>query len=82
MNEKIVVPALGESVTEATIAKWLKNVGDIVVVDEVHTTLSSEYRNFYENIDNINNIDFINNESNIDALFFTEDKILNVKIKK
>ena len=34
MNEKIVVPALGESVTEATIAKWLKSVGDTVEVDE------------------------------------------------
>ena len=34
MSEKIVVPALGESVTEATIAKWLKSVGDTVEVDE------------------------------------------------
>ena len=34
MNEKIVVPALGESVTEATIAKWLKSVGDTVEVED------------------------------------------------
>ena len=34
MSEKIVVPVLGESVTEATIAKWLKNVGDTVEMDE------------------------------------------------
>ena len=27
MSEKIVVPTLGESVTEATVAKWLKNKG-------------------------------------------------------
>ena len=40
MNVKIVVPALGESVTEATIAKWLKNVGDIVEVDEPIVELS------------------------------------------
>ena len=30
MSEKILVPALGESITEATVAKWLKNVGDNV----------------------------------------------------
>ncbi len=34
MNEKIIVPVLGESITEATVAKWLKNKGDKVNVDE------------------------------------------------
>src|SRR5882724_9241226 len=34
MATDIVVPALGESVTEATVAKWLKQVGDKVAVDE------------------------------------------------
>ena len=34
MNKEIRVPALGESVTEATIAKWFKNVGDTVKADE------------------------------------------------
>ena len=34
MNEKIIVPALGESITEATVSKWLKNKGDIVEADE------------------------------------------------
>ena len=28
MSEKILVPVLGESITEATVAKWLKNEGD------------------------------------------------------
>ena len=28
MSDKIVVPVLGESITEATVAKWLKNKGD------------------------------------------------------
>ena len=28
MSEKIVVPVLGESITEATVAKWLKKTGD------------------------------------------------------
>ena len=29
MSEKILVPALGESITEATVSKWLKKVGEI-----------------------------------------------------
>ena len=28
MTEKILVPVLGESITEATISKWLKNIGE------------------------------------------------------
>ena len=34
MSEKITVPTLGESVTEATVSKWLKSQGDKVVADE------------------------------------------------
>ena len=34
MSEKILVPVLGESITEATVAKWLKNKGDSVESDE------------------------------------------------
>ncbi len=34
MSGKILVPILGESITEATVAKWLKNKGDNVLVDE------------------------------------------------
>jgi 2-oxoglutarate dehydrogenase E2 component (dihydrolipoamide succinyltransferase) len=34
MSTNIVVPALGESVSEATVAKWFKQVGDRVVADE------------------------------------------------
>jgi 2-oxoglutarate dehydrogenase E2 component (dihydrolipoamide succinyltransferase) len=34
MNEKILVPALGESITEATVAKWLKKEGDSITADE------------------------------------------------
>jgi 2-oxoglutarate dehydrogenase E2 component (dihydrolipoamide succinyltransferase) len=33
-NTEIKVPALGESVTEATVAKWFKKVGDAVAKDE------------------------------------------------
>jgi 2-oxoglutarate dehydrogenase E2 component (dihydrolipoamide succinyltransferase) len=34
MSTNIVVPALGESVSEATVAKWFKQVGDLVAADE------------------------------------------------
>jgi len=34
MSEKIFVPVLGESITEATVAKWLKKEGDTVEIDE------------------------------------------------
>jgi 2-oxoglutarate dehydrogenase E2 component (dihydrolipoamide succinyltransferase) len=34
MSTNIVVPALGESVSEATVAKWFKQVGDAVAADE------------------------------------------------
>ena len=38
----VVVPDLGESVTEGTIAKWLKNVGDAVAVDEPLVEVETE----------------------------------------
>src|SRR5262245_40350425 len=34
MSVQIVVPALGESVTEATVSKWMKKVGDAGKADE------------------------------------------------
>jgi 2-oxoglutarate dehydrogenase E2 component (dihydrolipoamide succinyltransferase) len=34
MAVEIRVPALGESVTEATVGKWFKNVGDAIKIDE------------------------------------------------
>ncbi len=42
MSEKIVVPALGESVTEATVSKWLKNQGDNVSPDEPLVELETD----------------------------------------
>ncbi len=42
MSEKIVVPALGESITEATVAKWLKNAGDSVHADEPIVELETD----------------------------------------
>ena len=34
MSENILVPVLGESVTEATVARWLKKEGEKVSADE------------------------------------------------
>ena len=42
MSEQIIVPALGESITEATVAKWLKNVGDTVEADEPVVELETD----------------------------------------
>ena len=42
MAEKITVPTLGESVTEATVSKWLKNQGEKVVADEPIVELETD----------------------------------------
>ena len=42
MSEKIVVPILGESITEATVSKWLKNEGDKVEADEPIVELETD----------------------------------------
>ena len=42
MSEKILVPILGESITEATVAKWLKNAGDTVEADEPIVELETD----------------------------------------
>ena len=42
MSEKILVPALGESITEATVSKWLKNEGDAVEADEPIVELETD----------------------------------------
>ena len=42
MSEKIIVPTLGESVTEATVSKWLKSVGEEVDSDEPLVELETD----------------------------------------
>ena len=42
MSEKIIVPVLGESITEATVSKWLKNEGDEVKTDEPIVELETD----------------------------------------
>ena len=42
MSEKILVPVLGESITEATVSKWLKIEGDKVDADEPIVELETD----------------------------------------
>ncbi|MGE0588044.1 MAG: 2-oxoglutarate dehydrogenase complex dihydrolipoyllysine-residue succinyltransferase [Cyclobacteriaceae bacterium] len=46
MAEKVKVPTVGESITEVTIANWLKNDGDVVQMDEVIAELESDKATF------------------------------------
>jgi 2-oxoglutarate dehydrogenase E2 component (dihydrolipoamide succinyltransferase) len=39
---EVVLPALGESVTEGTVTRWLKKVGDIIAVDEALVEVSTD----------------------------------------
>ena len=42
MSENIIVPVLGESITEATVSKWLKKSGDKVNADEPIVELETD----------------------------------------
>lgn len=42
MSQEVVLPALGESVTEGTVTRWLKKVGDTVAVDEPLVEISTD----------------------------------------
>ncbi|WP_304439891.1 biotin/lipoyl-containing protein, partial [Cellulosimicrobium sp. I38E] len=42
MSENVQMPALGESVTEGTVTRWLKSVGDTVAVDEPLLEVSTD----------------------------------------
>ena len=42
MSESVTMPALGESVTEGTVTRWLKQVGDRVAVDEPLLEVSTD----------------------------------------
>ena len=42
MSETVELPALGESVTEGTVTRWLKSVGDTVEVDEPLVEVSTD----------------------------------------
>src|SRR6476619_2737125 len=42
MSERVTMPALGESVTEGAVTRWLKNVGDTIEVDEPLLEVSTD----------------------------------------
>ena len=42
MATEVTLPALGESVTEGTVTRWLKQVGDSVAVDEALLEVSTD----------------------------------------
>src|SRR5690625_4196774 len=42
MSDSVTMPALGESVTEGTVTRWLKQVGDTVEVDEPLLEVSTD----------------------------------------
>src|SRR5450830_999729 len=42
MSDSVTMPALGESVTEGTVTRWLKQVGDTVAVDEPLVEVSTD----------------------------------------
>lgn len=42
MSQQVVLPALGESVTEGTVTRWLKKVGESVAVDEPLVEVSTD----------------------------------------
>ncbi|MCH8612720.1 2-oxoglutarate dehydrogenase, E2 component, dihydrolipoamide succinyltransferase [Arsenicicoccus dermatophilus] len=42
MSERVTMPALGESVTEGTVTRWLKSVGDTIEVDEPLLEVSTD----------------------------------------
>ena len=46
MALEIKIPAVGESITEVTIAKWLKKDGEAVKRDEVIAELESDKATF------------------------------------
>src|SRR5579871_6434851 len=46
MAQQVKVPAVGESITEVTIANWLKKDGDAVKMDEVIAELESDKATF------------------------------------
>ena len=42
MSDSVVLPALGESVTEGTVTRWLKKIGDTVAIDEPLVEVSTD----------------------------------------
>jgi 2-oxoglutarate dehydrogenase E2 component (dihydrolipoamide succinyltransferase) len=46
MSIEMKIPAVGESITEVTLSKWIKNNGDYVQMDEIIAELESDKATF------------------------------------
>ena len=88
MSEKLLVPVLGESITEATVSKWLKNKGESINVDEPIVELETDKVNLEvpSPIDgvlseiNFNNGDTVEVGATLGII--SDNKTGNVKIEK
>ena len=47
MATDVIIPALGESITEASVGQWLKQPGDAVAADEPIVVPVESYKSFY-----------------------------------
>ena len=88
MSEKLLVPVLGESITEATVSKWLKNKGESINADEPIVELETDKVNLEvpSPIDgvlseiNFNNGDTVEVGATLGII--SDNKTGNVKIEK
>jgi len=88
MGEKLLVPVLGESITEATVSKWLKNKGESINADEPIVELETDKVNLEvpSPIDgvlseiNFNNGDTVEVGATLGII--SDNKTGNVKIEK
>lgn len=59
------VPAVGESISEVTILKWVKKAGDLVLRDEVIAELESEKATFELNAEEAGQLEPVGNEGDV-----------------
>ena len=92
---KIIVPSLGESVTEATVAKWLKKEGEQVAKDDVLVELETDKATLevYAQMDGILSKIYFNDGEDVqigselaelkeEKIKVTKDKNINKKVDK
>ena len=70
MSEKIVVPTLGESITEASVSKWLKSVGESVNSDENKEASSEDSQKLEDEETKDNDVD-----QSIESVPFISDPV-------
>ena len=88
MSEKLLVPVLGESITEATVSKWLKNKGESIKADEPIVELETDKVNLEvpSPIDGVLSEIYFNNGDTVEVGatlgIISDNKTGNVKIEK